>query len=86
MKDGISEWTNLIATVFAFIYLLAADAIIFRLRNAALRTSYHAVKTLLKYVIQASIVIRKLLVQVVDCVARRLHTTSVADLLHDVKG
>ena len=74
------------ATVFAFVYFFTADAVVFWLSNAAFWTGYHILKALLKYVIQACVVIGKLLVQIVDGVAWCLHTTSVADLLHDVKG
>ena len=86
MKDGICQWANLIAAVFAFVCLLAANPIVSRPDNAALWASDHTAKALLKYVVEASVVIGKLLVQIVDGVARYLHTTSVADLLHDVKG
>lgn len=55
-------------------------------RNATLRTGYHIAKALLEDVIQASIIIGKLLVQIVDSVARHPHIIIVADLLHDVKG
>ena len=69
MKDGISERTYLITAVFALVYFLAANAVVFWFGNAALWTGYHVAKTLLKYVIQTSVVIGKLLMQIVDGVA-----------------
>lgn len=86
MEDSIGQGANLIAAVFALVYFLAADAVVLRFYHAAFWTGSHIAKALLEDVVQTGIVIGKLLMQIVDGVARRLHTTSVADLLHDVKG
>jgi hypothetical protein len=64
MEDGVSKRTNLIAAVFAFVYLFAAHAIIFLLDNTTLRTGDYIAVSLLEYVVQASVIIGKLLVQI----------------------
>lgn len=86
MEDSIRQWTYLIAAILAFVYFLVADAVVFRLNYTAFGTGRHVAKALLEDVIEAGVVIGKLLMQVVDGVTWQLHITSVADLLHDVKG
>lgn len=86
MKDRVCERTYLITTVFAFVYFLATDTVVFWFSDATFWTGDHTPKALLEDVVKAGVVIGKLLMEVVDSVARCLHTTSVADLLHDVKG
>ena len=86
MEDSACQRTDLVAAILTFVYFIAAYAVVFRFGNTAFGAGNHTAKALLENIIQASIVVRKLLVQIVDGVSRRLHTTSVADLLHDVKG
>lgn len=66
MKDGISQWADLVAAVLAFIGFLAANAVVFRVYDTALWTSWHIAEALIKHVLQAGIVVRKLLLKLFD--------------------
>lgn len=83
MENSMSQWVYLIATVFALVAFTAFDAVVTWLYDAALRASGHSTVSLLEHVVQTGVIIWEAFVEVFN---RELHTTSVLQRLHVVKG
>lgn len=83
MEDGVSEGMYLVTTIFTFIALTPTDAVVARVSDTTFSTSWDVTACTLKHEVQTSIVIWKPLVEVLY---RELHTTSVLQGLHAVKG
>ena len=83
MEDSFGKWMNLVATVFAFVALTATDAVVARVSNAAFGANRQLAVGEVKHIVQTSCVIWEAFVEVFN---RKLHTTSVLQRLHVVKG
>lgn len=83
MEDSMSQRVYLVTAVLTLVTFTAFDAVIARLCNATLWTGRRIGVDLLKYIVQTGIVIWEAFVEVFN---RELHTTSVLQRLHVVKG
>lgn len=74
MKDSVSKWAELIATVITGVALAITDAVVARrLNHVTLRTGRKVAVLSLKHEVKAGVIVRELLVQGADGVARNFH-------------
>ncbi len=83
MKDGITEWVYLVAAVFAFVTLTATNAVVAGVGHSTLVTRWQVTVGTREHIVQTGIVIWKTFIEVLY---GELHTTSVVQGLHVVKG
>jgi len=83
MEDGIGQGADLVAAVFTLIDLLAADTVVPRRGNATFRAGWHVTVAGIEHMLQAGVITRELVVELLE---GKLHTLSVVQGLHDVKG
>jgi hypothetical protein len=84
VKDCAAERVYLIATIFAFITLTAANAVIARLHNATLWAGRHTAVGLLEYIVETGVIVREQFIEAFD--GYLFHISSVLQRLHVVKG
>ena len=83
MEDSVSQGADLVAAVFALIHLFTADAVVGGVSDTAFWTSWHVTVPGFKDMLQATAFVGE---AVIELFKGELHTTSVVQGLHDVKG
>jgi len=83
VEDGIAERMYLVTAIFTLVALTATYTVIARINDATLHTSREITVSTFEHKVQTGIVIWKAFVEVLYC---ELHTTSVLQWLHVVKG
>lgn len=83
MEDSIPKRVYLEATVFAFVAFTTSDTVVAGICNTTLSTGWESTVSTTEHIVQTGIIIWEPFVEVLY---GELHTTSVLQRLHVVKG